>query len=128
MAFPSFSASGVTTFTFSRGYLFPVAHQYDVRQLVGISEGSASTPPTITVATLSAATDIMILQFQLLTLTDYTGLVAFFTAINWRARSFTFTDVASNTHTVRLWDAQFAASEIHANRFNVQLTLRKETL
>ena len=128
MALPSFSASGVSTFTFSKGYLFPVGNQWDVRQLVGISEGSATTPPTITVATLSAATLIFTLQFQLLSLTDYTGLVAFFQAMNWRARAFTFTDVASATHTVRLWDAQFVMPETHANRFNVTLTLRKETL
>lgn len=128
MALPSFGASGVTTFTFSKGYVFSVGNQWDMRQLVGVSEGSATTPATITVATLSAATQIFTLQFQLLTLADYTGLITFFQAINWRARSFTFTDVASATHTVRLWDAQFVIPETHANRFNATLTLRKETL
>lgn len=122
MAFPSFSKSGVTTFTFSRGDTFPHVRRVVPRQRVGISEAGS-----VHVATLSPPEYEHVLTFEGLSATDYTALQAFLTdpLINWAAFSFTLTDVDSATYTVRYLGG-LDMPQVSAGRYNVTIRLREE--
>lgn len=122
MAFPSFSKSGVTTFTFSRGDVYPHRRTVVPRQRLGIAEAG-----TVQVATLSAPEYQHVLTFEGLSASDYSALLTFLTdpLVNWAANSFTYTDVDSATYTVR-YIGGLEMPQVSSGRFSATLTLREE--
>lgn len=123
MAFPSFSKTGVTTMTFSRGDIFPTRKPVQARQRIGKSESGQ-----IQVATLSLPEYLHLLTFTGLATSDYTNLLTFLTDddINFAENTFTYTDVNGSTYTVRYLDGALDAQETSAGQWMMTLTLREE--
>ena len=126
MALPSFSKSGVTTMTFSRGDAWPRRTPGDERQLVGVSEGKQ-----VRVATLSVPEEFIVLDFAgqtALPSADYANLSVFLrnALINFRATSFTFTDTDASARTVRYWGGFYELTQTSSGRYQGVLTLRVE--
>jgi hypothetical protein len=128
MPLPTFSKTGVPTFTFSRGDAFPRRTPADPLegQLAGVSEAK-----TVRIATMSDPEEFMQLDFQTntaLPAADYLNLRTFLThaLINRRANPFTFTDVDGTTYTVRYWGGLPGFDETSSGRYQGTLTLRVE--
>lgn len=123
MPLPTFSKTGVTTVTFSRGNVFPSAHDYTPAQVIGVSYAG-----TRRVATIRSADETFDLIFERLALADYTALLAFFTAttINWSAASFTYTDTSSVATTVRYLGGPFAFPQVAPGLYSGRIPLVKE--
>jgi len=126
MALPSLSKSGVTTMTFSRGDAYPRPQLGDDGQLIGESEAG-----TIRIATLRAPVEFITLNFAGQTripTADYVALKAFLQdpLINFRANTFTFTDVDASTATVRYFEGFYGFSLTSSGLYQGTLVLRKE--
>ena len=123
MPFPTFSKSGVTTVTFSRGDVFPDVHDYEPVQVIGVSYAG-----TRRVATLRAPDEFFDLVFERLPLADYNALLAFFSnaLVNWSASSFTYTDTASVATTVRYLGGRFSFPQVASGLYSGRIPLVKE--
>ena len=126
MPLPSFSRTGVTTLTFSRGDAFPRAQEGDERQIVGESEAG-----TVRIATLSDPVEWIVLDFAQRTLlpnADYVNLGVFLknSLINFKANTFTFTDTDGTAYTVRYWTGYYGFTKTSSVLWQGTLTLRKE--
>lgn len=123
MALPTFSKSGMTTLTFSRGNIFPSVHDYDPQQSIGVSYAG-----TRRVATIRSAEETFDLVFERLPSADYTALLAWFTDadINWSAESFTYTDVNGTATTVRYLGGSFQFPQVGPSLYSGRIPLVKE--
>ena len=117
MAFPSLSKTGATTVTFSRGNVYPIVHDYEPIQVIGVSYAG-----TRRVADLRDPDEYFDVVFDGIPTADYTAMLTFFsdTHVRWSANSITFTDVNSVATIVRYLGGRFSfpqiASGLHAGR------------
>lgn len=120
MALPTFSKTGLTTFTFSRSPVFPTHVIYTPRQRLGRSDSGAAQ-----VVTLGEPLVMHQLELELLTQTDIDGILAWFQdeEINWSAETFTYTDAASTSYTVRLAEGELDIEQIAPGVYNLRLPL-----
>jgi hypothetical protein len=125
MSLPMFSKDGLTTLVFSRGHLYPVRQPETFRQLVAQSDAG-----TIRVATLSPPEQMLTLKFERLTATDVSNLRVWLhdPLIRGRASTFTFTDVDDTSYEVRFWQDQLDVQQVSFGLYNVELTLRVESM
>jgi len=127
MPYPTFSKTGLTTLTFSRGALFPQRRPTHYRQRRGVSEAG-----TVRVATLSPPVQELVLHFERLPAADFALLDAWLAAalVNGSAQTFTYTDSTSTAYTVRWWpsdaESTFDMVQVAAGLYNVDLPLRVE--
>lgn len=123
MPYPTFTKTGMTTLTFSRGDVFPRQHIYQPRQRIGRSYAG-----TYQVATLGDPDERLPLVFVRLPQADYTALVAWFqhALINWAANSFTYTNSASVITVVRYLAGSLDMPEVSNGLYSVTLDLTKE--
>jgi hypothetical protein len=100
MPYPSFAKATLPTLTFSRGTVFPshTPKRYYQRR-------SRSDAGTVRVATTSVAERRLLLVFERLPYADYAALGAWLdhTLIDASAQTFTYTNEAGTTYTVRWW-------------------------
>lgn len=133
MPYPTFSKSGMTTLTFSRGNLFPVPYTDTYGQSVRESESRL-----VRVATVSPPVTFHSLHFERLPLADFTNLNAWLrhSLIRGSAYTFTYTDTAGTAYTVRWWpwgasaggeNGVFAMPQTSSARYEVDIILRQET-
>lgn len=118
MPLPTFSKSGMTTLTFSRGNVYPSEEPaYEPVQVIGRSYAG-----TRRVATIREPDQSFVLVFERLPAADYALLIAWFqhTLINWSAESFMFTNQAGLATTVWYQGGPFSfpqvASALHSGR------------
>lgn len=123
MPLPTFSKTGMTTLTFSRGISFPDLREYTPQQVIGTSYAG-----TRRIVTIRAAEEQLPLTFERLPLADYTALVAWFVDpdINWAGGSFTYTDAAAVATTVRYLGGPFAFPQVAPGLYSGGLLLVKE--
>lgn len=123
MPLPTFSKTGMTTLTFSRGNSFPDLHSYEPQQIIGTSYAG-----TRRIVTVRAAEERFPLVFDRLPLADYTALLAWFIDpnINWAGGSFTYTDAAGVATTVRYLGGPFTFPQVAPALYSGTLLLVKE--
>lgn len=125
MAFPSFSKSGVTTLTFSRGNVWPSVHDYAPQQVIGVSYAG-----TRRVAVIRDPEETFDLNFERLPTADYTALLAFFSdpLIDWSRYSFTYTDTASVATPVRYSGGVLSFPQVAPSLYSGRIPLIKEVV
>lgn len=99
MAYPQFSQPDVTTFVFDQGLVTPEIVDEEARQIVRRAENG-----TFSTYTLSDALLRHTLTFQDLPAANFAELLTFLRdpLVNYSESEFTYTDAASNDHTVQL--------------------------
>ena len=125
MALPHFdfpdSSSPTTTFTFSRGNLFPHSERREKSQGISVAESGK-----MKVASIGTFHRIWTLVFQNLNTTDKTNLASFIeTTVNFAESTFDYTDHDGTAYTVRLIN-QPTWTETSADLFSITLELREE--
>jgi len=120
-----FSKTGLTSFVFSRGHLYPVRAPEQYRQLVAQSDAGV-----LRVATLSPPEQMLPLKFERLTATDISNLRAWLhdPLIRGRAQTFTFTNVDDVAYEVRYWSETFDPQQVAFGLYNVEVLLRVEAM
>ena len=126
MALPTWSKSGVTTVTFSRGDSYPRPLEGQEGQLVAESEAG-----TVRVATLHAVIRFYTMNFSgptRLPTADYDAMRTFLlnTLVNLSANTFTWTDSDSTARTVRYMDGLSQFSPSSSGFYQGNILLREE--
>lgn len=121
---PTFSKSGVATFTFDEAESYPLNKVGLPNQSIGKATGGAIQVRTYT----TNIDNIYSLNFRLNSLSSYDNLYNFFndSNVNWRANTVTYTDYLGNLYTVRLWQDGIPYSQVAPNIILISLTLRIE--
>ena len=123
---PTFSKSGVTTYTFTKAPFTPHHKPLKQHQNIGISGGNQAK-----VANKGAATELIQIIMNRISSTSYNNLLTFIqdTNINYSLYTFTYTDVDGNTYTVRFFNTKgIDWPQAKGGLFNVNFTLRVEVL
>lgn len=118
--FPTFSKTGVPTFTFSSESVFPFRRSRFPNQIVGVSDTN-----TIRVASLGTPRFLYQVQWLQLEAIDITGLDAFFSnpLINDGLFSFTWTDELGINRTVQWLEPELDYNELSATTVQLTMTL-----
>ena len=121
----TFSKPGVVTCTGDKARSFPVGNALGRRQESGESGGGI-----VKVADLGNEDEFITVILNNLSATNIAALKTFLrdSLVNWRANTFTFTDEASNTYTVRYWNSKnlLRQSEITDDLISVKIDLKVE--
>ena len=122
MAYPQLSKSGVTTFVFSRGHLWPVETPEDFGQIVQESEAGLRR-----IATLRPPIARLVVHFEGLPLSDITGMRTFLhdPLVRAQAAPFTWTDSISVSTDVYYDLGSMTTLQNSSNRYSVALPFRK---
>lgn len=127
MSQPTFTKSGVTTYTFDKARTFPVSEPVGGQQIV--DEAGSGQPK---VADLGAEEQFINVKARNLSATNISALLTFFrdSLINWSANNFTWTDEDSNTNLVRYMNSKgiLDPKEDNDDKFSVIIRLKVEIL
>ena len=123
MALDTFTKTGVTTYTFSRGNTYPITHDYEVNEVRTVSGGGASK-----VVVHGSPQEFWSINLQNISDTDIDNLFNFLddTLINWSEQIFTWTDHNSVARNVRLWNQSISMPSTGSDLNNVELILKVE--
>ena len=123
MALDTFSKSGVTTYTFSRGNTYPIEHKYQPNIVKSISGGGASK-----MIVDGAAQEFWGINLNNISSTDVDLLHTFFnnSLVNWGEQLFTWTDNESTARDVRLWNNDIKIVLTSADLYIITFTLKVE--
>ena len=121
MAGITFSKTGMTTLTLSRGRSFPVSAPLTFHQIRTVSEAQ-----TVRIATMAPPTQYIRVVCQFLTQDEADALLAWFQdgTINGGAATFTLTDEAGTDYEVRLWQDTLEIPQTSLGFSSVDLLLR----
>jgi len=126
MSLPTFTKSGVTTYTFQKAPFLPYKTPIEPHQNVGIAGGGQ-----VLVANKGTAIQFIEIVLNRISVTSRNNLLTFIqnSAINYSLNTFTYTDHASNTYTVRLWNLKgIDFPLVRGGLYNVRMMLRVESL
>jgi len=126
MPLPTFSKSGVTTYTFTKAPFLPHKRPIKQHQNVGVSGGNQ-----VKVTNKGAATQEIEIVLNRISAADRDLLLAFIqdTGINYALNTFTYTDFDSVAYTVRLWNHKGLNFPLaKGGLYNVRMLLRVENL
>ena len=125
MAYPAFSQVGVTTFTFSSGFVAGEPVTRELRQVIRRSENGADS-----VYTLSPPRIIYSVAFQDMTSSDFTALLAFLSdpLVNYSETEFTYTDHAAVAHTVQLSQESIVVTANASGTYDGRMQLSERTI
>lgn len=123
MALDTFTKSGVTTYTFTRGNTFPISKKYVPNQVKSLSGGGTSK-----VVGISPAQEYRGINLNNIPLSDLNLLYAFFndSLVNWGEQIFTWTDNESTVRTVRFWDDELSINNSSSDIYSVSFQLKVE--
>lgn len=125
MSQPTFTKSGVATFTFDRARSFPVDQPIKRIQIVG-----EAVAGQVKVADLGVEKQFIDIIADNLSTTNRDELITFLqdSDINWQGNWFTFTDEDSNTYTVRYWNSGGLLNhpEVQDNLVSIKIRLKVE--
>lgn len=123
---PTFSKTGVTTFTFEKARFLPVKEprvQNTKRTVAGGGQ--------VKVAKHGERVRFFDIIINRVSSSNRDDLITFLedTNIDYDLNTFTFTDEDSNTYTVRYWDSKgLDVPQVKGGLYNIRLRLRAEVL
>lgn len=126
MPVPTYSKSGVATFTFEKARFLPVRKPKTPGQIIGKAGGNQ-----VKVANVAPVEQLFMVVVDRVTSTQEANLRTFIedSNINYSLNTFTFTDENSTTYTVRFWNLKnFDIPQVKGSLFNMNHILRVEIL
>ena len=127
MSVPTFSKTGVSTFSFGIARVFPIRAPVGGQQIMDKAGGGQPK-----VADLGAEEQLLYVKVDNFSETNRDELLTFLrdSLINWSAFPFTWTDEGSNTSLVRYWNSKgiLDAQEKHDDKYSVLIVLQVEIL
>ena len=127
MSVPTFSKTGVPTFSFGYARAFPIRGPVGGQQIMDKAGGGQPK-----VADLGAEEQLIYVKVDNFSETNRDELLTFLrnSLINWSANPFTWTYENSNTNLVRYWNSKgiLDPQEKHDDKYSVLIILQVEIL